>query len=127
MPDQTDIKAPKMPAAPRGLRPAGRKLWRQINAEYEFGPGELELVEVACRALERLREAEDLLDRDGIVVAARYGTKAHPAVVIARDAGQTLARSLRQLGIKLEDELVKVPRRGGGRRSTVRRPNAGGM
>lgn len=51
--------------APADLQAAGKKLWREITAEYELSSSELALVREACRTadeLEILRQA--ILDSD---------------------------------------------------------------
>jgi len=57
----------------------------------------------ALEALDRMRQAQALLDADGLTVTDRYGTaKAHPAVTIERDSRTAFLRAMRELGLDLE-------------------------
>lgn len=112
------------PSPPATLGRAGRDLWHLVQAEYEFGPGEAQLLEAACFAHQRHLEAQAIIDAEGVTVASPQGTKANPAVAVADRCAQTLARCLRQLRIELPpDDLVKL-KGGGGRPAVVRRGKA---
>ena len=109
------------PSPPPTLGRAGRDLWHLVQAEYEFGPGEAQLLEAACFAHQRHLEAQAVIDVEGVVVASPQGSKANPAVAVADRCAQTLARCLRQLRIELAPEdLVKL-KGGTGRPAVVRR------
>lgn len=61
------------------------------------------LLRQACEALDRVREAQRLLSRDGVVVYDRWKqAKPHPAVQVEATARFQLLRCLKQLGIDLE-------------------------
>lgn len=114
---------PKHPPAPPEMSPEARALWRRIVAEFEFDAGEREVLEALCRAYQRQREAQAILDRDGIVMTTRFGeVRAHPAVAIARDSATLLARLVSQLKLESADGLVAVHGAGTGRPVTTRRP-----
>jgi phage terminase small subunit len=88
---------------PVGYTPEARKLWRQVLAGWDLDPPALTILDTACRGLMRVREAQALLERDGIVVKDRFGQeKPHPAVAIERDAKLTLLRNLKALNLDLE-------------------------
>lgn len=112
------------PSPPPTLGRAGRDLWHLVQAEYEFGPGEDQLLEAACFAHQRHLEAQAVIDLEGVVVSSPQGQKANPAVAVADRCAQTLARCLRQLHIELRDEDVVKLRGGGGRPAVVRRRKA---
>jgi phage terminase small subunit len=99
---------------PRGYTTEARHLWQQVTADWTLDPPALTILDCACRALERVREAQALLRRDGLMTTDRFGqTKAHPAAAIERDAKQTLLRNLRALNLDLEP-LHDRPGRPGG-------------
>jgi hypothetical protein len=67
--------------APKGLGPAGRRLWRSIMSEYELDVDDQLVCEEACRALDDLRALEEALDGEDLVVAGSTGQpRAHPLV-----------------------------------------------
>jgi hypothetical protein len=61
-------------------------LWKAVLSRWELGPHELELLRLACEALDRCEEAREAVARDGAYVEGRFGLKAHPALAVERDA-----------------------------------------
>ena len=89
--------------APRGYTPEGRRLWRDVLASWHLDPAALVILDSACRALMRARQAQRLLARDGLVVRDRWKqVRPHPAAAIERDAKADLLRSLKALNLDLE-------------------------
>jgi P27 family predicted phage terminase small subunit len=76
----------KPPHPPKHLKSTdARRLWRRTVEAFELEAHHLALLEQACKALDRLVEARDVIDRDGITVLDRYGVpKQHPACAIER-------------------------------------------
>ena len=100
---------------PTGYSAEARRLWRSVAGQWSLEGPMLTILDSACRALMRVREAQALLTRDGIVVHDRFGqARSHPAVAIERDAKQTMLRNLRALNLDLEP-LHDEPGRPGGR------------
>jgi phage terminase small subunit len=103
---------------PKHLSAARKRLWRHILAR--FGPLEahtVELLRLACEALDRADEARAILAASTLVVEGRSGPRAHPAVGIERDARLAAARLLRECGFDLQDpDQTGPPSRWGGRR-----------
>jgi hypothetical protein len=60
---ETDDK-PAMPKAPKGLRSAGRRFWREIHATYAFpaAPEMIMLVEDAARAADVVARLQAIVD-----------------------------------------------------------------
>jgi hypothetical protein len=98
---------------PKGLRPASRRLWKATIAAYSCEPHHLAILEAACRELDRAERAEVMIASDDEYMRDRYGGwKAHPALAVARSSRLAAARLLRELGLDLDDEAVRLPRSG---------------
>lgn len=73
-------------------------MWDAVLDDYELSPDEVEVLRLACEALDAADRARlELVD--GLVVQGRYGPRAHPAVAISRDQAALAARLLKQLGL----------------------------
>jgi P27 family predicted phage terminase small subunit len=91
----------KPPPAPRGLGPAGRRLWRLAWREAHWlVEGDRVLLEVACRRLDEIERLEAILARDGDIVAGSKGQPVpHPATRIRSTALDVLRGALNDLGL----------------------------
>lgn len=90
----------KIPPAPKGTGPRGRALWRDVLERYELDRPERVLLEEAVRCADTLDELQAAVDRDGAIVADRFGQdRPHPAAVEARQLRVTLARIIAALRI----------------------------
>lgn len=91
------------PRPPAGLSAEARRLWKSILEQYEIDDdaGFL-LLRTAMESLDRMREAQTILQKDGIVIADRFGQKRqHPATLVERDAKNMLLRSLKSLNLDI--------------------------
>lgn len=91
-------KPPRRAAAPRDLGTAGRRFWREVVRVFVLEAWDLPTLEVACRALDQMREAQAILGRDGLILDGR----AHPAVKLERDAATRFLRAKRELRLDIE-------------------------
>jgi hypothetical protein len=107
-----------IPRAPKGAGPAGRRLWRSVQAEFELGEHERALLVAMCRQVDRLDELEELITAEGLTVTGHGTVKMHPAVVEARQTAIAVARIAACLRLPAgeEDETAQP----GQRRSGVR-------
>ena len=96
--------------APTHLSGASAKLYRRLAEEYrlDYEPHALEVLRLACEALDRCTQARQAIERDGPFVTNRFGEKRpHPAIGVERDSRIAALRALRELSLdgELPDEL----------------------
>ena len=102
-----------MPKAPGHLRPETRAWWKQTVRDYELQPHKLRVLQAACECWDRLCQATETVNKEGLTVEGREGgVRAHPAVAVERDCRIAFARLVRELGLDEADEDAK---RGPGR------------
>lgn len=113
-------KKPK-PRPPRGLAPAGRRLWVDIVDVYELDPHELRLLVELCRQVDLVDELQAAVDADGVMVpTGEGGRKVNPAAIELRQSRLALARIAAALRLPATEAESPAP---GGRtqaRSGVR-------
>jgi phage terminase small subunit len=84
------------PEAPAGLSPESTALWRELVIAFDgWTVGDLALLKLALEALDDAQAARAQLAAQGLVI----GTRAHPAVRIARAAESSALNIFRHLGI----------------------------
>ena len=95
------------PNPPRKLGPAGQSLWDRIQAEFAITDvGGVELLCLACQALDRAEALADAIARDGEVIHSRTGVpKTHPAVKDELACRAFVSKMLQKLGVT--DEPLK--------------------
>jgi hypothetical protein len=104
----TDTSNPKPPP---GLSKRAQALWSATVSTVALAAAELELLRHACVALDRCDEAAEVLARDGLVVADRYGSpKQHPAADVETRNKALFARLVAQLGIEAPTSPKRVGR-----------------
>ena len=86
------------------LSSEAKALHARLKKEWNIrdGAGSITLLTL-CQCVDRLREAQQLLKRDGIVTTDRWGQKkSHPACTVEREARAGLFQALKALGLDLE-------------------------
>src|SRR5262249_58634761 len=65
----------------RKLAPSGAKLWSNITDEFDISdaPG-IEMLTLACQALDRAESLREKIDRDGEIVETEKGQREHPCL-----------------------------------------------
>jgi phage terminase small subunit len=90
----------KSPKAPPHLAEPTRAWWRQVMREYALEPHHIRLLQAAGECWDRLQQAREQLDRDGICLPGREGgLRPHPAIQIERDSRIAFARLIRELDL----------------------------
>lgn len=85
--------------APKGLRPAGAKLWRDLVGKYDFRLDELAVLERVCRAADRIAAMEVELG-DRVTATGSMGqVVVHPLIPEIRAHSALIAALMRQLKI----------------------------
>lgn len=90
-------------AAPRGLKAAGRKLWKATVETYELRQDEQEVLRAVCAEADLIARMEEELADAPLTVEGSMGQLVpHPLVTELRQHRATMAALLR--GMKLPDE-----------------------
>ncbi len=99
---------------PATLSPPARKLWSTIATEYDIGDiGGRTILSQAMEAYDRMKQAQEILGREGLLVEDRYGIKKpHPCTGIERDMRAQLLGALKMLNLDIEP-LQRVGRPAG--------------
>ena len=91
-------------------------LWESIVSDYGVGDdaGRL-LLTSALESFDRLREAQAVIDTEGLTVKDKFGQdKVHPLLAVERDSRSAMLRSLKALNLDIEP-LHPGPGRPGGK------------
>jgi hypothetical protein len=89
MPKQTFITEPP------------RTLYAAVAAAYDLEPWEEALLTEALKALDRAEQARIAIGKELMVPARGGEPKAHPLLLVERDARAAFARMYRQLGLEV--------------------------
>ena len=90
-------------STPKGLRAAGRKLWRETTETYDLRADELEVLKAACMEADLIARMEDALADAPLTVTGSMGQLvAHPLVQELRQHRSTMAGLLK--GLKLPED-----------------------
>ena len=86
---------------PKGLNNESAAFYRKIAGGYSLNNAGLELLKVSCFTLQRWREAKDVLDKSGLVVAGNI-PRIHPAAKVEHDCRLSFCRMMKELGFSEE-------------------------
>jgi phage terminase small subunit len=86
--------------APRHLSERCKRLWKQTTTSFTLEATELELMRLACEALDRAEQARVILADEGLTSRGRYGqVLPHPLIAVERDSRAAAARLFKQLNL----------------------------
>jgi phage terminase small subunit len=89
---------------PAHLRPATRKWWKSVCADYELEQHHIRILTLAAEAWDRAEMAREALAQHGMVFADRFGQPhARPEIAIERDSRIGFCRCVRELGLEVGD------------------------
>jgi hypothetical protein len=88
---------------PRDLGNHGGSLWDRVMSTYDIRDvGGIELLTLACQALDRAESLRERIDAEGEVIQVRGVPKEHPAVKGELANRAFVARTLGRLGLNVE-------------------------
>lgn len=91
-----------IPKAPKHLRPATKRWWREVVETFDLESHHLRLLQAAAESWDRLQGAREVLDKNGVSYVDRFGApRARPEVAVERDSRVAFARLCREL--RLDD------------------------
>jgi hypothetical protein len=100
---------------PRPLGQHGRSLWDRVMSTYNItDSGGVELLCLACQALDRAESLSELIAAEGAVISVRGIPKEHPAIKGELGNRSFIARTLARLGLDVEPLRAGVGRPGSG-------------
>jgi P27 family predicted phage terminase small subunit len=101
---------------PAHLTRESRSLWKRLVLEYGIeDAGGLAVLQQACEALDRLRQAQAAITQDGPVIVDRFGQqKGHPMLATEQASRAAFLAAIKHLGLDVEP-LRPGPGRPGGR------------
>lgn len=91
--------------APRHLSAEAKRVWRRVMEEYAIDDAAGRLIlEQALESLDRLREAQALLQRDGLIITtpATGAKHLHPAARVEKEARAALLTAWKALNLDIE-------------------------
>jgi P27 family predicted phage terminase small subunit len=88
---------------PTRLSREARVIWQKVLDAWQMDSAGMEILSVGLEAFDRMRQAQRILKRDGIVTKDRFGQmKAHPATLIERDSRAAMLKSFASLHLDIE-------------------------
>jgi hypothetical protein len=98
--------AKRSPRTPERLAAPGRRLWRSILSAYDLSPGELALLEQACRSVDLLARIDDQLAREDLTVPGSRGQqRCHPLAYLVIDQRKVLESLMNALALPMPNEV----------------------
>jgi P27 family predicted phage terminase small subunit len=119
IPVKNNMTAPKPaayvpPKAPKNLGKVGRSYWKRVVFEFTVEGCNLDLLESACKQLDRADAAIQVIKRDGVTITNPNGkVEEHPAVKTERAALLAFTRIQREMGLGVKAPETRGPRRPG--------------
>ncbi len=91
---------------PKNLSRDSRKLWLQLNREWELDTQALMVLRVGLEAYDQLKEARALIDLEGAIIETpTHFFKEHPALKVEREARAGFLQAWRMLAFNVEPPI----------------------
>ena len=89
---------------PKHLSKPAKTWWRKIHKEYSItDQAGLLLLQTAPEAYDRLKEAQETIGKDGLMVKDRFGQdKSHPLLTVERDSRSQMLLALKALQLDID-------------------------
>ena len=108
--------------APRGLKASGKALWVKVAGDYELSPGELAVLEQACRTQDELDVlATAVAGQTAMVTGSQGQPKANPLFAEIRQHRKLLDTLVNSLALPMPEEMEGRPRSTTARRAARQR------
>ncbi len=92
-----------LPKAPAHLSREAQSWWEKFCSGWELDDPGLLLLESALESFDRMREAQVVLKKEKSFIFDRFHQRrAHPALLVERDAKLSLIKNLKALNLDLE-------------------------
>ena len=97
-----------MTKPPKHLTRLAQADWKRFHADYQLDSDCEDILRELLEAMDRKREAQAMLAKDGITIKNRFGElRPHPACSVERDMRLQILRCLKMLGLPLSEENDK--------------------
>ncbi len=101
---------------PKNLSREAKALWKSITTEFCIDdPAGLSILRTALEALDRMRNAQEIISEEGLTIRDRWGqVKSHPLTTVERDSRSGFLHGLKALNLDLEplrDQAGRSPGR----------------
>lgn len=94
---------PQMLKPSRPIGKHGKQLWNSVTEEYGIeDAGGVEMLTLACQALDRAEDLAAAIKRDGTVIRSKGIIRDHPALKHELAARSFVVRTLQRLGLDVE-------------------------
>lgn len=89
--------------APKHLSKEAVKWWNKIMESYEIeDESGLLILSTALESFDRMREAQEIIKKDGMTVRDKWGQlKANPVCTVERDSRSAMLQALKQLNLDI--------------------------
>ena len=95
----------RVPRAPTGTGPAGRKLWQAVVTDFVLAEHEMTLLRQAVRVADRCDDLQAVVEAEGPMIRDRFDQpRTHPAVIELRNQQGLLAKLCVALRVPIGDQ-----------------------
>jgi phage terminase small subunit len=96
-----------------------KRVWREIDAEWELNDSDYVPLAQLCESLMLLRLAEADLKENGLTIRSGEVAKGNPAIQTIKIARQGIFQAWRLLNLQTAEEQVRIGRPPGGKKAKI--------